>query len=1342
MPTLTIEGKSVQVDDSFLKLSPDEQNKTVDEIAASIGVQGKNASRETSAPADQPISADNLARSAVHGIPLVGGVADKFAAGMDALTAPVFGRGSQAPTIGERYAENAAREAAKTKGFEEAHPIADVAAKVGGGVASLGGVMMRVPGAAAALGAEGTVPQMVAKGAVSGGALSATDAAIRGDDPLHAAEEGAVLGAAGGPVGKAIGAGVRKVAGAFKPAPALEHAVTTDVAGVPVPVPTSDPAIASKIEIARRGGAGEPAQRVVQTGDEATQAALDRANANIGSGLDPSGAPAVPAQGAAEAVAAELRAAEQQRFQTEQNTMQRAVAGTEALRADIGRVDPALPAAIHADSPGTAAERIGTGVNQRAGAARAAFKADYDAVKAMESEFAPGAFKPVAETVRGRLSAGENPVTVDTVTTPHAANALKDLETNVGLGNFENLAEPKVPTAAAGAPASASDQVAAELAKMGVKPGATFQVGGERGAVPGGTPAPSPASSPANVLAPHEVAVPGGKSVAVAPKVVEARSIRTSADAGYDPALQPRNRARAASDEQVRDISSNLNPSRLGVSSEADRGAPIIGADGMVESGNGRVLALRQAYGEGGAAAQRYREWLAGQGVDVSKYKEPVLVRERTTPMSPAERKAFTVAANQSSTLSLSATERALADARLITPDSLSLIKNPGDLGAVENRDFVRSLMARIPQAERGALMTADGDLSAEGLARVRNAVLGKAYGESPVLTRIAESTHDDVKSISNALTAAAPEWAMLKAEIAAGRVPAELDATKDLLDAVARTARIRAKGVGLADARAQADAFSTQSPESMAFQRMFYGADGEKAASASQVAAGVRNYAQEAMKVDAAPGLGLGLAPVTARDILESTARKIGAPAELAKSVAEAAQATAGAAEAAPGKKVDMNSVDAARKRLVTFYQDAKDAAPRGESADTRATRRILHEFDQYVLDTVDSPAYRGDPAALETLKRARAGVAEYHKQFSPQGRGDEVGKAVEKILGRFPGQHATPDQIAAMSYGPVGEPGGAQAVKVSQRLRTILGPTSPEWGAYKQGLLSHLVDMPPGGAARTGAETADRIDRFLNGTKGKPLAQAVLSADERAALARHADVLRASDPVPLSSLDTVDKVIARISGRDGGLPASTTEVVDYLYGRNGAGDKGISVRLAQTLKRQLSPEAFTQLRQGMWSKLTGEVEGKTQFGAQKLSQRLHEFLNGTGAPLSHVLYTPAERAEMVKFAAAVKMHAPLPGTTNPSGTAPMLAKMVGKASHLALPLIGAAHGGIVGAIGGVAVDRALTSATNARAARQIGRLYYGPQTSAASGPVDPRFAKAGMLAFGGAKQGQISQR
>lgn len=369
-------------------------------------------------------------------------------------------------------------------------------------------------------------------------------------------------------------------------------------------------------------------------------------------------------------------------------------------------------------------------------------------------------------------------------------------------------------------------------------------------------------------MQPHRVATPDGRGVEVAPIVVEARDLRTSADAGYDASLQPRDRGRAASQAQIRDIATNLDPDRLGFSAEADRGAPIIGADGSVESGNGRVLALRSVYDQGGEAAARYREWLAGHGVDVARYDQPVLVRQRLTDLSPEDRQAFTVGANQAATLSMSASERALADSHILTPSRLDLLRNADDLGAAANAEFRRAFVGALPASERGALTAADGAVSAEGLTRIRNAVLAAAYGDSPVLARIAEATHDEVRSISNALTAAAPEWARLKADIAEGRVPTDFDLRADLLEAVQRTADLRAKGTKLADAMAQQDAFSQLSTRVEQFMRLFYDPNGRRAAGAQRITDALRFYAEEARKVSAERGLDLGLTPVRPEDI------------------------------------------------------------------------------------------------------------------------------------------------------------------------------------------------------------------------------------------------------------------------------------------------------------------------------------------------------------------------------------------------------------------------------------------------------------------------------------------
>ena len=115
-------------------------------------------------------------------------------------------------------------------------------------------------------------------------------------------------------------------------------------------------------------------------------------------------------------------------------------------------------------------------------------------------------------------------------------------------------------------------------------------------------------------------------------RVVEASDLVTSNDdAGnvnpaYPQSLQPRDRTRATSELQINDISANLNPRQVTEGPMTTDGAPIVSPEGVVESGNGRTLAIRRAYARNPEAAQRYRDHLASMGVDVSDMKQPVLV--------------------------------------------------------------------------------------------------------------------------------------------------------------------------------------------------------------------------------------------------------------------------------------------------------------------------------------------------------------------------------------------------------------------------------------------------------------------------------------------------------------------------------------------------------------------------------------------------------------------------------------------------------------------------------------------------------------------------------------------
>ncbi|MDR3449087.1 MAG: hypothetical protein P4M15_04970, partial [Alphaproteobacteria bacterium] len=421
------------------------------------------------------------------------------------------------------------------------------------------------------------------------------------------------------------------------------------------------------------------------------------------------------------------------------------------------------------------------------------------------------------------------------------------------------------------------------------------------------------------------------------------------------------------------------------------------------------------------------------------------------------------------------------------------------------------------------------------------------------------------------------------------------------------------------------------------------------------------------------------------------------------------------GSEPAKPGSAFTMRDVEQVRKQLSTLYGDARRRMMAGGSgADLHALEHIMDQFGSRVDRMVSEGKFSGDgPAVLQMQKDARASFADYKSKFAKRGSGDTIGAAVEKILGKFSDTKATPDEVVRLAYGSGSSPGGQMPVQVAQRIIKIFGKNSAEFGTYKQGLFAHLRAGEP-------EQSAGRIEEFLTGTKGRLLAQTAFEPSERATLARYADRLRGTLP-QAKEPGAVAAAVRRYTGADGAAPASANQIVSDLYGATGKGAGRIAVPLAAHLKETLSPESWNALRQGMFEKLTNAGEGKIPFESQALSQRLHEFLNESGSQLAKTLYTPRELELMSNLASVYKQMIPVKGTTNPSGTAPMLARMAGGLRHTLLPLLGLHGGGIPGAVAGYALDKGVTAIGNANAARKATSLFYGPQARRAA---DPRFA------------------
>lgn len=255
----------------------------------------------------------------------------------------------------------------------------------------------------------------------------------------------------------------------------------------------------------------------------------------------------------------------------------------------------------------------------------------------------------------------------------------------------------------------------------------------------------------------------------------------------YPKELQPRDRQRVNSIMQINNIAKNLNPALLGESANVSDGAPIIGDDNVVESGNGRVAGIQLAMQGKTEKYKDYIEYVKSNaqkfGIDPSSIKDgDVLVRVRNTNV---DRASFTKKANESTVSGFSATEVSKQDASKLDSDILSLFasNDNGDLTTKENKAFVgRFIDSVVPSNEKGRYITASGDLTQDGLTRVRNAIFERAYKNQELSTKLSESLDDETKNVTRALVNTAPRAISIEESIKNGDLY-ELNFSQDVSD-------------------------------------------------------------------------------------------------------------------------------------------------------------------------------------------------------------------------------------------------------------------------------------------------------------------------------------------------------------------------------------------------------------------------------------------------------------------------------------------------------------------------------------------------------------------------------
>ncbi|MGW9331595.1 hypothetical protein [Bosea sp. NPDC055594] len=413
----------------------------------------------------------------------------------------------------------------------------------------------------------------------------------------------------------------------------------------------------------------------------------------------------------------------------------------------------------------------------------------------------------------------------------------------------------------------------------------------------------------------------------------------------------------------------------------------------------------------------------------------------------------------------------------------------------------------------------------------------------------------------------------------------------------------------------------------------------------------------------------------------------------------------------------VNLRGIEQARRILLSSYKDAK-ASP----ADARAMRGIVEAFDEQLERAFATSLFSGDDAALGALKDARGAYSTWMRTFRPQGAGDDAGRAIQRIVDRG----ATDEEVANFLIGAsrVGEAG--LSARLYDRLGELLGRNSSELAAIRGAAWHKLTGGFDVTDPKSALKIAERVGEFT-GERGRTLAGKMFSGEEVTAMQRYASALRMFAARAKANPDNPEaqsavKLLMDISEKR----MSPEDLSSAIFGF-GNKSSTMNLRLVDAIGDLIGKEGpeWAAIRQGVWQRIADVPEGMTQMGAQKMSQRILQFVGGEGQSLATRLFSSQEIGQMRKLAAALKQTVPPPGTTNHPNSgnraAGQMREVAKRTAEALLTTLGATMGGWQGAMLGLAGGKGLGTVAGMNAARQARGLYY----AGAPTPIAPRLAE-----------------
>lgn len=199
----------------------------------------------------------------------------------------------------------------------------------------------------------------------------------------------------------------------------------------------------------------------------------------------------------------------------------------------------------------------------------------------------------------------------------------------------------------------------------------------------------------------------------------------------------------------------------------------------------------------------------------------------------------------------------------------------------------------------------------------------------------------------------------------------------------------------------------------------------------------------------------------------------------------------------------IPFTEIERARQRLV-FLQRA--AARGSNGADQVSMDATVREFDGWLDDTISEALMSGDDTVLDQVKQARTLWGQYRSTFlGKDGPANFIRKIVEDDL--------APDQVASWMFGASDKIGGGSTSVLARRVKDILGPDSPEWGAVRRAAWDYVTTATEGRQPYGPQRIVSNISELLDG-KGKTLGRELFTEQELRVMAEFRDMMKVLIP------------------------------------------------------------------------------------------------------------------------------------------------------------------------------------------------------------------------------------